>query len=121
MHNNDNFKMTVLAQAHPNIALIKYWGKQDLERNLPAVGSLSITLDGLVAATEVRAAAQDSLSINGVHDEAATQRGDAVSRHAAQSGSDCRLSGADGEFGKFSGGRRAGFICGRIRCINSRS
>ncbi|MFQ5547969.1 MAG: diphosphomevalonate decarboxylase [Woeseia sp.] len=35
------------AQAQPNIALVKYWGKQDADRNLPAVGSLSITLDTL--------------------------------------------------------------------------
>lgn len=32
------------AQAQPNIALIKYWGKRDVRRNLPAVGSLSLTL-----------------------------------------------------------------------------
>ncbi len=32
------------AIAQPNIALIKYWGKRDIERNLPAVGSISITL-----------------------------------------------------------------------------
>ncbi|MDX1403522.1 MAG: diphosphomevalonate decarboxylase [Woeseiaceae bacterium] len=35
------------AQAQPNIALIKYWGKRDVERNLPAVSSLSVTLDSL--------------------------------------------------------------------------
>ncbi len=32
------------AQAQPNIALIKYWGKRYVCRNLPAVGSLSLTL-----------------------------------------------------------------------------
>jgi len=32
------------AIAQPNIALIKYWGKRDIDRNLPAVGSISITL-----------------------------------------------------------------------------
>lgn len=35
------------AQAQPNIALIKYWGKRDIEQNLPAAGSLSVTLDSL--------------------------------------------------------------------------
>lgn len=35
------------AQAQPNIALIKYWGKRDIDKNLPAVGSLSVTLDSL--------------------------------------------------------------------------
>ena len=36
---------TVVVEAHPNIALIKYWGKRDLSLNLPAVPSLSVTLD----------------------------------------------------------------------------
>jgi diphosphomevalonate decarboxylase len=44
-------KATVVA--HPNIALVKYWGKADVERNIPAVGSLSITLDGLATTTSV--------------------------------------------------------------------
>ncbi len=41
------------AIAHPNIALVKYWGKRDLERNLPAVSSLSLTLDGFATRTTV--------------------------------------------------------------------
>jgi diphosphomevalonate decarboxylase len=45
--------MQATAVAHPNIALIKYWGKRDFERNIPAVGSLSITLDGLTTTTSV--------------------------------------------------------------------
>jgi diphosphomevalonate decarboxylase len=45
--------MRATAVAHPNIALIKYWGKSDVERNIPAVGSLSITLDGLTTTTSV--------------------------------------------------------------------
>ncbi|MDH3815517.1 MAG: diphosphomevalonate decarboxylase [Acidobacteriota bacterium] len=45
--------MQATAVAHPNIALIKYWGKSDIERNIPAVGSLSITLDGLTTTTTV--------------------------------------------------------------------
>jgi diphosphomevalonate decarboxylase len=39
--------MRATAQAQPNIALIKYWGKRDALRNLPAVSSLSLTLDTL--------------------------------------------------------------------------
>ena len=39
--------MQALAQAQPNIALVKYWGKRDWKLNLPAVGSLSITLESL--------------------------------------------------------------------------
>jgi diphosphomevalonate decarboxylase len=42
------------AVAHPNIALVKYWGKADVEQNLPAAGSLSITLDTLTTTTRVR-------------------------------------------------------------------
>jgi diphosphomevalonate decarboxylase len=41
------------AIAHPNIALVKYWGKSDVARNLPAVGSISITLDTLTTTTAV--------------------------------------------------------------------
>jgi diphosphomevalonate decarboxylase len=41
------------AQAHTNIALVKYWGKRDEVLNLPAVGSLSMTLDGLWTETRV--------------------------------------------------------------------
>lgn len=44
---------TATAQAHPNIALVKYWGKRDSELNLPATPSLSITLDGLVSRTRI--------------------------------------------------------------------
>jgi diphosphomevalonate decarboxylase len=39
--------MQATAKAQPNIALIKYWGKRDIEKNLPAVSSLSVTLDTL--------------------------------------------------------------------------
>ena len=46
--------MEATAAAHPNIALIKYWGKADVELNIPAVGSLSITLDGLTTTTRVK-------------------------------------------------------------------
>jgi diphosphomevalonate decarboxylase len=46
--------MQATAVAHPNIALVKYWGKADVERNLPAVGSISITLDTLQTTTSVR-------------------------------------------------------------------
>lgn len=42
-----NRPMRATAQAQPNIALIKYWGKRDAGRNLPAVSSLSLTLDSL--------------------------------------------------------------------------
>ncbi len=48
MHNTQ-----ATAVAHANIALIKYWGKRDDKLNLPATGSLSLTLDGLTTTTSV--------------------------------------------------------------------
>ena len=60
--------MHVTAVAHPNIALVKYWGKADVVRNLPAVGSISITLDTLVTTTRVRfdsSADSDELFLDG--------------------------------------------------------
>lgn len=41
------------ARAHANIALIKYWGKRDPTLNLPATGSISVTLDALATDTHV--------------------------------------------------------------------
>lgn len=41
------------AIAHPNIALVKYWGKRDAALNLPATGSLSMTLDVFPTTTTV--------------------------------------------------------------------
>jgi diphosphomevalonate decarboxylase len=63
----------VRAVAHVNIALVKYWGKAPAtlarEANLPAVPSLSLTLDGLWTDTRVRfapEAADDRFVLDGV-------------------------------------------------------
>lgn len=59
--------MKAIAQAQPNIALIKYWGKRDHSKNLPAVSSLSVTLDSLWTRMSVEfrdGADADSLSVN---------------------------------------------------------
>lgn len=53
------------AIAHPNIALIKYWGKQDKPGNLPATPNLSITLDALATTTEINDGTSDTFVING--------------------------------------------------------
>lgn len=45
---------TATAAAHPNIALAKYWGKRAYGHNLPAVPSLSVTLEGMRTLTTVR-------------------------------------------------------------------
>ena len=63
--------MQATARAQPNIALIKYWGKRDVVRNLPAVGSLSITLADLYTEMDVSfdaTLASDELTVNGVDD-----------------------------------------------------
>jgi diphosphomevalonate decarboxylase len=57
---------TATAIAHPNIALVKYWGKRDLALNLPAVSSVSLTLDGFQTTTRVDwGAPADHLSLDG--------------------------------------------------------
>ncbi|MEE9141495.1 MAG: diphosphomevalonate decarboxylase [Gammaproteobacteria bacterium] len=69
--------MEATAQAQPNIALVKYWGKRDTAANLPAVGSLSITLDSLWTRTRVHfdaALDRDSLLMNGAPDTAGLSR-----------------------------------------------
>jgi diphosphomevalonate decarboxylase len=58
----------VTARAHANIALVKYWGKRDSELNLPARGSLSLTLAALTTTTTVRFSADleaDRLVLDG--------------------------------------------------------
>lgn len=45
---------SVTARAGTNIALVKYWGKRDKTLNLPAAGSLSLTLADLGSKTTVR-------------------------------------------------------------------
>ena len=82
--------MVAIAEARPNIALIKYWGKQDAKRNIPAVSSLSITLSGLRARTEVvvqPSLAADRLRINGTTDIDAERRvGEVLDRLRAAAG-----------------------------------
>jgi diphosphomevalonate decarboxylase len=52
-----NTVRSVTARAGTNIALVKYWGKRDAALNLPAAGSLSLTLADLGSETTVRFAA----------------------------------------------------------------
>lgn len=68
------------AQAQPNIALVKYWGKRDIALNLPAAGSLSITLESLWTRTSVAfdpALDRDGLYLNGAEDAAQAARASA--------------------------------------------
>jgi diphosphomevalonate decarboxylase len=43
----------VTAIAHPNFALIKYWGKTDSIHNIPAMSSISLTVDTLTSTTKI--------------------------------------------------------------------
>ena len=72
--------MQATVRARSNIALVKYWGKADAALNIPAVGSISITLDKLWTDTSVRfdpALARDRLVLGG---EERADRLDRVSR-----------------------------------------
>ncbi len=69
--------MQATAIAQPNIALIKYWGKRNVERNLPAVGSISITLSELYTQVSVDLSGggkQDELYVNGVENQSMLPR-----------------------------------------------
>jgi diphosphomevalonate decarboxylase len=62
----------VFCRAHPSLALIKYWGKSDIRRNLPATPSLAVTLAGVHTETLVRTVdgtapdAVDAVTVDGV-------------------------------------------------------
>ncbi len=69
--------MRATAKAQPNIALIKYWGKRDTRRNLPAVGSISITLADLYTTMSVafdKSLGADVLVVNGADDSSMLPR-----------------------------------------------
>jgi len=57
----------VACRASPNLALVKYWGKLDRGRNLPATPSLGLALGGLETLTLARIAegGEDSLLVDG--------------------------------------------------------
>ncbi len=60
--------IVVTAEAHANIALVKYWGKQSSEHNIPATPSLSLTLQALTSRTRITldpSSQGDIFSLNG--------------------------------------------------------
>ena len=58
--------MKATALAHPNIALVKYWGKRDDALILPHQSSLSLTLSPLSVTTTVEfGLGHDQVEING--------------------------------------------------------
>jgi diphosphomevalonate decarboxylase len=54
-----------IAIAHPNVALVKYWGKRPGSDDVPATPSLSVTLGALATRTSVAVAKQGGLRLNG--------------------------------------------------------
>ncbi len=82
MDNTNGGALTAAARAHSNIALAKYWGKRDSALNIPAVGSISVTLDSLYTETTVSfdsALTQDELRLDGEHQLASRPQLDRVS------------------------------------------
>lgn len=64
----DNLKQ-VCSVAHPNFALIKYWGKSNLAKNTPAMDSISITIDTFKSVTKVSfdsSITKDIFILNGI-------------------------------------------------------
>lgn len=70
---------TIWCRSHPSLALIKYWGKRDARRNLPATASLALTLAGVQTETRVVLQAggveSDSVTVDGVLQPAARYEG----------------------------------------------
>ncbi len=67
---------TVVARAHANIAMVKYWGKRDETLNLPMTGSISMTVDKLFVTTSVTGDTRlgsDQVFIDGVPASAVDQ------------------------------------------------
>jgi len=58
-----------VAIAHPNFALVKYWGKKDSKKNRPAMSSISVTVDSMISKTKISKNSKSNhhqLFINGV-------------------------------------------------------
>jgi diphosphomevalonate decarboxylase len=59
----------IKAIAHPNFALIKYWGKSDIINNRPDMSSISVTIDSLRSSAKVSfdpSLKEDHWSLNSV-------------------------------------------------------
>ena len=59
-----------VAIAHPNFALVKYWGKKDSNQNRPAMSSISVTVDSMISKTKIYKNSQSNhqLFINGIEE-----------------------------------------------------
>lgn len=88
--------MVATAQAQPNIALVKYWGKRDATLNLPATGSMSLTLASLCTRTRVdfdAALPRDEFLLDGREEPAMLARVSAcLDLLRSRAGTTCRAS-----------------------------
>ena len=57
--------MASFARAHTNLALVKYWGKEDEALRLPSAPSLSLTLDAFYTETRLSFAPKDKFVLDG--------------------------------------------------------
>lgn len=53
------------ALAHPNVALVKYWGKSNTTYNIPDTPSVSIGLEALTTETKIKESQVDQITIDG--------------------------------------------------------
>ncbi|CAI2593325.1 hypothetical protein AKUH3B101J_06800 [Apilactobacillus kunkeei] len=77
----------ITARAHTNIALVKYWGKENEELIIPANSSLSLTLDEFYTDTSVHfdeSLSSDEVTLNGkvIEDEKITNFMDIIRKKA---------------------------------------
>lgn len=64
----------VTAAAHPNLAFVKYWGRQVAAENIPANGSISVNLSGATTTTTVAFDASLARDVVTLNDTAADNR-----------------------------------------------
>ena len=57
--------MASFALAHTNLALVKYWGKEDEKLRLPSAPSLSLTLDAFCTKTRLSLSEEDRFVLDG--------------------------------------------------------
>ena len=57
--------MASIALAHTNLALVKYWGKEDEGLRLPSAPSLSLTLEAFYTRTRLRISKENRFFLNG--------------------------------------------------------
>lgn len=59
--------MAGYGRSHPNLAVIKYWGKSDMTRNIPSGPSVSFCLSRLTTETSVEYSDADEFHLNGAN------------------------------------------------------